>query len=240
MIEPDIFTVLAGLPWPTRPVVIEIGAATGSDSGRIMDALKFRAGEYYAIEPEPANLPRLRAQPCLHTPYCQVLGLAVGHKTRRAVFHQSTSDPHPATGQTHTESGSVKRPVKHLEVHPWCRFETIVEVPMTTLDDLARVFSIGAVDLIWCDVQGAEDWVIAGAQSVLARTRYFYTEHSDQELYEGQIDASAMLQRLPGHWIVRVKWPNDILFERTCELDKDEKEAYGQVVCVANGQQSSG
>ena len=66
---------------------------------------------------------------------------------------------------------------------------------------------MGAIDLIWADVQGAEGDLIEGGRQALARTRYFYTEYDDQELYEGQIPLAKLLSLLPEFEIVpRYRW----------------------------------
>jgi len=71
---------------------------------------------------------------------------------------------------------------------------------------------IDFIDFIWADVQGAEVDLIRGAETTLARTRFFYTEHSNQELYEGQINLRAMLKLLPNFKLAR-KYPNDALLK---------------------------
>jgi hypothetical protein len=58
-------------------------------------------------------------------------------------------------------------------------------------------------------VHGAEiDLVQAGAET-LARTRYFYTEYHDHELYEGQVILGKLLGLLPGFESIR-RYPCDI------------------------------
>lgn len=201
--EPDIFGIMASLELPNFKTVLEIGVADGEDTPKIVEALKFSDGQYYAFEPEPANLTSLKERPEFRKHNFHVLPVAIGNATRRAIFHQSKGT---------TQSGSLKHPVKHLDVHPWCTFETTITVPMARLDDVASVFSIREVSFIWSDIQGAEDWLIAGGKATLSRTRYFYTEYNDEELYSGQLDAEDILSRLPGKWSIVHKWTNDVLF----------------------------
>ena len=85
---------------------------------------------------------------------------------------------------------------------------------MITLDSM----DFSKVDWIWCDVQGAEDLVIAGGQETLARTRFFYTEYIECEAYEGQIGRDEIHRRLPGTWRIAEdyrQWAQggDCLFE---------------------------
>ena len=92
-------------------------------------------------------------------------------------------------------------------------FERQVEVRVITLDDFYDLYSLPYIDFIWCDVQGAEDLVIAGGRRALAHTRYFYTEYYDTQMYEGQIGAREIHARLPGTWKVVEQWPYHILCE---------------------------
>ena len=142
---------------------------------------------------------------------------AVGDANTRAVFNQS-SGTNPAFGYEHTLSGSLKKPVEHLQAHPWCKFEQQTDVRVMTLDTFFGLYSLSYIDFIWCDVQGAEDMVIKGAETALMHTRYFYTEYYNNQMYSGQINATQIFDRLPGRWKIVEQWPNDILFENTCPL----------------------
>ncbi|MHC4332167.1 MAG: FkbM family methyltransferase [Planctomycetota bacterium] len=202
--------------------VIEIGCATMDDTIRMLGTID-QLGmdyEYYAFEPDPRNVEK--CQNSSDFTRVHFTAAAVGDANKRVQFNQS-SGKNPTYGYDHTISGSVKAPVQHLSAHPWCKFESKVEVPMMRLDDFARLWSIGVVDFIWCDVQGAEDLVITGAQEVLSRTRYFYTEYYENEMYKGQIGIQEMLRRLPGgvdNWEIVHTWPNDVLFMNTELQDK--------------------
>lgn len=214
----NIFEVLRETTFPDNQVIFEIGAADGEDSPRIMEATRFKSGSYFAIEPEIENLKVLKQRPCLQGIGCHVLPLAIGNETRLCDFNRSKGTP---------QSGSLKKPVKHLEVFPWCTFEEIVQVPMVKLDDLAKLFAINRVDFVWADIQGAEDWMIEGAQSILRRTRFLYTEYNNEELYQGQLNSESIMSKLPGNWKVSVKWDNDVLFEQVDQttLDKPTQQA---------------
>ena len=85
------------------------------------------------------------------------------------------------------QSGSLEKARKtHKVVSPWCKFESTITVPVRRLDSWAHAHDIDRVDFIWADIQGAEGDLVAGAHSTLARTRYLYTEYSNDEWYEGQ------------------------------------------------------
>jgi FkbM family methyltransferase len=216
---PDIFEhIKTALTQTARPIFVEIGAARGEDTEKIVRTIvdnhpgpgKF---EYYAFEPDPRNIESIKRSDIR---FCvNLLQAAVGDANCRAVFNQS-GGTNPAFGYEHTLSGSLKKPVEHLQAHPWCKFEQQTDVRVVTLDDFYDLYSLSHIDFIWCDVQGAEDLVLKGAQSALLRTHYFYTEYYNNQMYSGQINAREIFDRLPGKWRVVEQWPNDILFENTC------------------------
>ncbi len=94
-------------------------------------------------------------------------------------------------------SGSIRNPKGHLDMYPWCTFDKSFKVQTNTLDMWCDKEGVKAIDLIWADVQGAEVDLIMGGMEALDKTRYFYTEYSNQELYEGQISLRQILKLLP-------------------------------------------
>jgi hypothetical protein len=82
--------------------------------------------------------------------------------------------------------------------------------------------NIPLIDFIWADVQGAEGDVIRGGLATFQRTRYFYTEYIDEELYEGQITLDRMIELLP-RWTIVERWSDDVLLRNT-----DLTESIGQ------------
>jgi hypothetical protein len=69
-------------------------------------------------------------------------------------------------------------------------------------------------DLIWADVQGAEGDLVDGGAETLAQTRFFYTEFSDREWYEGQVSFADLAANLPSFEVVE-KFEMDALFRNT-------------------------
>lgn len=184
------------------PLILEIGANDGTHTRAFLDL--FPRARIHAFEPDARARRRFAAQVadprvCLHA-------VAVGAHDGVAAFHPSHGAPDAAWAARLPEgwdlSGSLRPPKAHLAAHPWCRFGDPLEVPVTRLDSWTRALGIGAVDFIWADVQGAERELIAGAGETLARTRYLYTEYSDQELYAGQPALAELLDLLPGFELV--------------------------------------
>lgn len=197
-----------------QPVIVEIGAARGEDTIRIIDRISaLKPGcsyEYYAFEPDPRNIAEIKTSKA--NPFIHLMPMAVGDANKRTTFHQS-GGTNPQFGYEHTLSGSLKQPVQHLQAHPWCKFEKEINVRMVTLDSFYEFASLSHIDFIWCDVQGAEDLVLEGGAFALSNTRYFYTEYYQSEMYRGQIPAEEIHRRLGNNWRIIQRWPYDILFE---------------------------
>lgn len=215
----DIYSILPellkGVP---GPVILEIGAHYGQDTYRLRTL--FPAATIYMFEPDPrnayvirGNLPQLKAE---------LIEAAVGDRDGEAVFHLS-SGTHPSdahhkgkrTGPVRpwSQSSSLKAPKDHLAKYPWVKFEQTAKVKVVTLDTFFAQRGIARADFIWADVQGAEDLMLAGGHTALARTRYLYTEYANHELYDGQINLQQIMQRLPGEWRLLQVFNFDVLLE---------------------------
>jgi FkbM family methyltransferase len=184
---------------PGKKTFLELGAHDGEDT-EWMAALPDTI--IHAFEPDPRNCPLPRSNVFIHR-------LAVGDRDGRCPFVLSTS----GWGREWTHSSSIKAPKNHLSRYPVTFGETI-EVAATTLDSFSRMQNLGQIDFIWADIQGAEGEMIRGGRETLARTRFLFTEYSDDELYEGQITLSGILELLCDFRVVEL-WPDDVLLENT-------------------------
>jgi FkbM family methyltransferase len=199
--------VLPAQPRPIRDVVekifayhgpklfLELGAHDGSDTAW-MAALP--QVTIHAFEPDPRNHPPPLANVLLSR-------AAVSDYNGRLPFILSRT----GWGQPWTHSSSLKKPKNHLSRYPVTFGETI-EVDSVTLDDYARHHGLNTVDFIWADIQGAEGEMIRGGRDLLRRTRYLYTEYSNDELYEGQATLKDICDMLPEFRVVEL-WPEDVL-----------------------------
>jgi FkbM family methyltransferase len=182
---------------PQPKVILELGAHCGEDT-RWMAALP--GAKVHAFEPDPRNRP-----PAL--PNVTVHRAAVAERDgRRCLLLSGTG-----WGREWTYSSSIRQPKNHLRRYP-VTFGPSVEVDAVALDTFHARHGLDVVDFIWADIQGAEGEMIAGGGRTLARTRYLYTEYSDDELYDGQITLREMLRRLPGFRVLEL-WPEDVLLE---------------------------
>jgi FkbM family methyltransferase len=176
---------------------LELGAHDGSDTAW-MAALP--EVTIHAFEPDPRN-----DQP----------PLANVHLTRAAISDQSGrlrfTISNTGWGQPWTHSSSLKQPKNHLARYPVTFGETI-EIDAITLDAYARLHGLHTVDFIWANVQGAEGEMIRGGRDLLSRTRYLYTEYSDDQPYEGQVTLKDICAMLPEFRVIEL-WPYEVLLQ---------------------------
>jgi FkbM family methyltransferase len=100
----------------------------------------------------------------------------------------------------HPQSSSLKLPHKHKAVWPKITFYPTKAVTCIRLDRWSE--NKRNIDLIWCDVNGSEGDLIAGATETLKHTRYLYIEVSDKELYAGQPKINEVIAMLPDFKVI--------------------------------------
>jgi FkbM family methyltransferase len=188
---------------PGPKVFLELGSHRGDDTAWMSEIPNVTI---YAFEPDPRNQQPGRPNVTL----------------RRAAIADRDGCGHLILsrlgwGQEWTHSSSIKRPKNHLRRYP-VTFGEAVEVDFITLDTFCREHRLGRIDFIWADIQGAEADMIRGGQHTLSRTRYLYTEYSDDELYEGQVTLKGMLDMLPDFRVIEL-WPDEVLLENRRLLD---------------------
>jgi FkbM family methyltransferase len=198
-------------------VIVEIGANDGTHTRGFLKL--FPNAKIYAFEPDRRAVAKLKAN--VTDSRVSVFDIAIGAKDGEAEFHVSSGLPPNASAQDRInlpegwdQSGSLRAPKTHTAVWPWCKFEKKSVVPVKRLDSWARENGIDRVDLIWADTQGAEGDLIAGGAEVLARTRFFYTEYSNDEWYEGQPSLNQIAEMLPGFTILH-RFAMDALFKNS-------------------------
>jgi 2-O-methyltransferase len=204
------------------PVIIEVGANCGQTTIELLKAMP--GATIFAFEPEPRAIAKFRdviANPNVHLYEC-----AIGAVNGTISFHQSSGGEHlPEYGEGWDQSGSIRRPNSHLKVWPWVKFEKQITVPITTLDAWSEQHQISKADFIWADVQGAESDLVEGAVQFLRSSRYFSTEYSNDEWYEGQITLAELLKKLPDFDLVR-RYAMDALFRNKAIAPKATRTIY--------------
>lgn len=176
---------------------LELGAHRGSDTAWMA---QIPGVTLHAFEPDPRNDQTPLPNVILH---------------RAAVADHDGHGPlilsQQGWGQEWTYSSSIKQPKNHLRRYPVTFGET-VEVEQVALDSFLRRQELDVVDFIWADIQGAEGEMIRGGRRTLERTRYLFTEYSDDELYDKQISLKELLEMLPDFRVLEL-WPDEVLLE---------------------------
>ena len=208
----------------SNPTILEVGAHMADQSLRFVEWFPY--GQVFAFEPDPRPIRNYLSRspdPRVHMIQC-----ALGNHIGKTIFYQSDGVP-PSTSDEdikkyHPEgwdhSGSIREPKEHLNEFPWVKFEKTIEVDITTLDTWSEQNKVKYIDLIWADVQGAEQDLIAGGTATLRNTRFLYTEFSTTELYAGALDAQGILKLLPDFEIVEI-FKHDILLQNKKAWDRD-------------------
>ena len=192
------------------PVILEIGAADGLDSRKFLKELGGR-GRLIVIEPDPRFSSQLES---LVQENCQVFGVAIADEDGVMEFFQSNT-PY---------SSSLKAPNTDVIAETWpeIEFPSRAQVRTRRLDTLGEELGLGVVDLIWADVQGAEDMLISGGRKTLAQTRYLYTEFSEQEYYRGAMSLDQLKKALGPDWVLMRKYQGDALF-RNAQMGSSQR-----------------
>ena len=222
-----IFNYLNKFNFDANSVILEIGCHHGYDTDKILDICP--DSQVYIFEPDPRNISILKDRELHHK--VKLIESCVSDKDGKETFHLSSGLPPvletmdnqvkdlPDHAQIHpdhqemknfcqlgewTASSSIKKPKDHLEVAPWCEFNKNIEVDSITLDSFFKNKDLKKIDFIWMDVQGAEDLVFKGAKELLTNNKidYIYTEYSDRELYENQMNLKQITEGLPNYEIL--------------------------------------
>jgi FkbM family methyltransferase len=190
-------------------VVMELGAHRGEDTTHLRRTFPY--AQLYSFEPDPRNIAAMRRNGSADK--ATLVEAAVSDRDGSASFHLSSAvlsiAPAWVSDAEYSGSSSLKRPLG--DVHPWLKFDATVVVSTLTLDTFARERGVEHIDLIWADVQGAEDLMIVGGKTALSHTSLLYTECTETGEYEGQIGLEEILELLPGRWDVVKRYPFDVL-----------------------------
>ncbi len=201
-----------------NPTVLELGAHHGIETAKIYDACKPAPGCYIAVEADPVAFNVLARN--LRGRRVSLVNAAIADHSGRITFHCS--------GGKSDASGSIRAPKEHLQFFPDVKFDSSVEVDCIALNELASEYKVGPyarpagiIDLIWCDIQGAERDMVLGGYEALGATRYLMAEADRYEMYEGQAKRDDLIAMLPD-WDVVAEWPENanLLFRNRAFIRK--------------------
>jgi FkbM family methyltransferase len=155
--------------------IIVVGGCDAAEVTRM--APRYRNAVFHVFEPSPRNFPGLAAR-FAHHDRVHCVQMAVSNAEGMVAFHEANLDP---CGSLLPIGDAARRDYQLREAG-------VIEVRTTTLDSyLSRMAAdIPIVDMLWCDVQGAEMLVLGGAMETLSRTRALFLEVAMIEpQYEG-------------------------------------------------------
>lgn len=193
-------------------LLVEIGCHNGDDTKSF--AYMHPNARIVCFEPDPRNLALLEKKKIKYI--AEIYPFAVSNTNGTATFFQSSGVvPVPELAKEMGDwslSSSLKVPTRHLDIHPWCKFESEVIVKTICLDDFEPLKNT-KIDFMWVDVQGAEDLVFSGAIETLKNTRYVYTEYSNLEVYQGQLNRDQILTMFGPNWRMLHDFGGDVLLQ---------------------------
>lgn len=158
---------------PDNPIIIDCGAHIGLDA---VEFASIHGSRIFAFEAVPHIFDKLkRNTKNLENVYCY--NLALGWFDGEAEIHVSGGDS--------DGSSSLLKPKKHLDYHPTVTFNETMKVQCKRIDTWADENNITKVDLLWLDMQGAEQKMLMASDKILKGTKLIHTEVSKDETYEG-------------------------------------------------------
>lgn len=195
--------------------LVEIGTHFGTDTIELRKILP--KSEIFCFEPDPRNI-KVIEKFWDGQNIANIYELALSNFNGKTKFYLSSGDcsfwtnDELLSNNDWSASNSLKKPIKHLERHSWITFDNTIEVNCIRLDDFEPLKN-KIIDFIWMDVQGAEELVIEGSIKTLNNTKFLYTEYSNEELYEGQLDLNSLLTLLGESWETLEVFNNDVLLK---------------------------
>ncbi len=183
-----------------NPVILEIGANTGSTTAEMIAAIPNAV--IHSFEPDPVCISSFKS---LHSrdPRIFLHETAIGNVNGEINFFRASNGA----------SGSIKKPKEHIKLFPEVSFDGGWVCKIARLDDFCSENGIDRVDFIWTDVQGAEGDLIFGGLNTIKRAKYFYTEYCEYELYEGQLGLAKIFDLLGPDFGISRRFHWDCLFQ---------------------------
>lgn len=183
----------------TNPIIFEIGSSTGLDTAKLS---QIKGSFIHAFECDPR---------CKYDGFptnVRMNKFAVTNNNGLSTFIQSDTK-----NNVNIYSSSLLNPKNHLTEHKHVQFDNQIFVKTTTLDFYCKTNDIKNISFLWIDVQGAEYNVFEGANEILKKTKWIYTEYSDFEMYEGQKPLLELLKILKDFIVIDI-WstePSNVL-----------------------------
>lgn len=171
----------------------EIGSRDGEDGRELLKS--FPASKVIAFEPNPDTFEKVRKVSSESDGKIKALNIAISDTDGQITFFKID------TGATITtwEDGNPGASSLFAANNKY-DVERYVQIPIKVTSrraaSLIELDNCKVPDLIWMDVQGAEDLVLKSFDNYLANVGFVYVELSLKPLYEGQPLAKDVIQRM--------------------------------------------
>ena len=163
-------------------VIFDVGARDCAESADFARA--YPLATVFAFECNLATLPQCRAVAAAE-PRIVLTEKAASGQTGRLVFYP-TNPERTVTGVAAGNPGASSL-FEAAGTYPEETYlQDRIEVDAVRLDEFCASRGIDAIDILWMDVQGAEQLVLQGLGSMLARVKYIHLEAEFFEIYRGQ------------------------------------------------------
>jgi FkbM family methyltransferase len=165
---------------PEDPVIVEAGAYDGTDTAELAGLLP--AAKIFTFEPVPELFEKTTAKLGSFS-NIHAYNFALSDVTGKSNMYLSEFMNNPGTVSA---SSSLLPPTGHLTYASFVRFDRIIEVATTTLDDWANEAGITRVDLLKLDIQGNELDVMMASPKIFSSVKAVLTEVEFAEAYKDQ------------------------------------------------------
>lgn len=170
-------------------IIFDVGGCEGEDSIRY--SRLFPNSQIFIFEPLPNNQNLINENiNKYNSKNITLVKKALSDKISNEQFFVSSGSPSLAKEDMDwdfgNKSSSLLAPSNVCDFVPWLKFNEVIEVSATTIQDFTTSNRIAGIDFMHLDVQGAELKVLNGASSFIDNIKIIWLEVSSEELYEGQ------------------------------------------------------
>jgi FkbM family methyltransferase len=158
---------------PPQPIIIDCGAHIGIDS---LELVKFPESTIYSFEPIP-NLYNQLIEKTKNITNITCFNVALSD-------YDGYADMYVSGGES-DGSSSLLKPKEHINDHPEVTFNEIIKVKCKKLDSWAHENNVTKIDLLWLDMQGAEQRMLCASDRIFNTVSVIHSEVSTRETYEG-------------------------------------------------------
>ena len=157
---------------PKNPVIIDCGAHVGLDA---VQFAKLPGSKIHAFEP-------------INEVYDNLLKNTASFKnitTYKIALSDFDGDAEMYVSSGDSDgSSSLLKPKEHIKDHPEVFFNKMQKVNCQKLDTWAQENNVNKVDMLWLDMQGAEQKMLSVSDTILNTVKIIHSEVSLKETYE--------------------------------------------------------